>query len=810
MRNYMQGVYIFSLLFIGQLCYSQTQLIETLRDSIATQQEQDEIKLKLFNEIAEAFVYVNMDSAYDYAKRAESLAIELDNEYHYLYAIQRIGVYYYYKRQLDTAFAIFNKGYKRAIKANLLERQASYLGSLGLVMYSRTQFDSALYYLEKAYQIDVELRDTLKILVRLNNLGGIYSLVDRPVDAIESFHKGLLLAKALNNKNRIAYIANNMSMIYQRYESDEEALYYAKLAYENLDSSDLGRQQLLVNIGEYYLKMDSLMLAERFYSKAVLDSTKGKSCQVAAAFVGLSDLNIRKKKMKEAQHYLNKASSFIKSCQDSFHVYNHAIIEGRLARLMGNYTQARLSLNRAERFRNKHMSTYLALEKEKSRLEESLGNYSEALKYSRIYSSEIEAYHKAKYNREVARAELRRNFEEEKHQLLEQQSEMRQSLEDDISAFEDLRVIWSIASAFFIITIVVLAVSANRRKKTAFHFRKLNDIINQQKENLQHKSEQLAISNDKIKELSEFRERLAAMAVHDMKGPLSTIIGLAEGVMTDRKQKLIRKAGQQMLNFLMDLLDIYKFEKANIALQLHMHSISKLIEEAKASVYYIAEDKGVTCEMDIPSDLRAPLDEGIVVRVLTNLLSNAVKYSQVNSKVRVKAEQIDTETGNKLLVSISDEGLGLSKEQLEHMFKPMDFRKDVYISKSTSTGIGLDFCKLAVHAHRGRIWAESKEGVGTKIFIEFPMVLDKELQQIHPKKQETSKTEISDKETYQALIKELQVFKIHQAGKILKVLHLLEDLGADPQWIAKLKATVYSANEEHYRELINKVLGDGF
>lgn len=804
----MQGVFIFILLFFGPFIYSQTGEIQSLKDSLASSQKGSEAYLRYLNTLSEAYVYVHADSMRRYAEEALDLSQELDNEYHYLYALQRIGVYHYYKAQFDSAEVIFRRGYTLARKQGMLERQGSYLGNIGLLMYSKSKLDSAVFYLAKAYEIDLALNDTLKMLVRLNNIGGLYSALEKPAKAINAFHKGFRYAKAIGDKNRIAYLAYNMSMIYNRYGIKEQALFYAKIAIENLDSANLGRPKLLVNIGEFYLSMDSLKQAQWYYLLAISDSLKGEQCQTAAAFVGLTDIAIRRGNIDSARRSFDQSHRFIQTCQDSFHLYNHAIIASRLNRLEGHYVEARSAINKAELYRNKHLSTYSEFEKEKSLLEERLGNYSEALRYSRIYNEGRDAFYKARYNEEVTRAELVRSFESEKESILKEQGLMRESLEKDISAFEDLRVIWSIASGFFIITIIVLAVSANRRKKMAFHFRKLNDIINQQKEDLQHKSEQLAVSNEKIKDLSEFRERLAAMAVHDMKGPLSTIIGLADGEMTDRKQKLIRKAGQQMLNFLMDLLDIYKFEKANIALQLHVHSIYKLIEEAKSSIYYIAEDKDISCDMKVPKDLLAPVDEGILVRVLTNLLSNAVKYSEPQSTVQVVAKEHLTDKGPKLLISITDQGLGLSEDQLEHMFKPMDFRKDVYISKSTSTGIGLDFCKLAIQAHRGKIWAESQKGVGTTVHIELPMVQDGERQVIHERAKEVV-SEVTKLQDFKSQLRTLSEFKIHQAGKIIRVLQQMEEMGADPKWIAKLKASVYAADEARFYELVNKGLGNG-
>ena len=114
-----------------------------------------------------------------------------------------------------------------------------------------------------------------------------------------------------------------------------------------------------------------------------------------------------------------------------------------------------------------------------------------------------------------------------------------------------------------------------------------------------------------------------------------------------------------------------------------------------------------------------PVDFVLMVHVLNNLLDNALKYSPSDSPLEVEARQ----EGQQVWISVLDRGIGIPSEDLERVFDK--FYRVQRPEQVTGTGLGLAICKGIVEAHGGRIWAEHREGKGTRMTIALPIAEEK-------------------------------------------------------------------------------------
>ena len=794
------------LFLLAPLIWAQTSDIDSLRLELSNHDPESEEFVQILTSISEAFVQIDRDSMLFYAKWALSLSDNPRYPYHYLYALQRVGVYHYVHLNFDSANVIFERGYRLSKEWGFLERQASYLGSIGINQYAQGNVDSGLAALEMALPIDKALKDTIKLFTRYNNLGAIYSSVENEAKALVYLMQALELAQAFHSNFRVYAMANNIGVIFNESGNYKEALIYFELALQHIGDERIPKLALLSNIANLYLAKDSLARADLYFNMAIKAVDERNPCNRLNILTGIMDLKLRMGELDSALYYQKLAAKDVQACKDSNHLYQFYLQRGLISRKQGFNSIALKDFEKAQSYGKPGNRHYSKVFLELSKIYKARGQHEIALSYYEQFNRQFDRQLRNKYARDLARMKLTYDFEQEKAKLVENQEKETAAIKEDLRYYQDQRVFWTVVSALLLLLILILAYFYQLRKRREEDLFDLNQIITKQKENLQSKSEQLVLSNKKIQELSEFRERLAAMAVHDMKGPLSSIIGLADGEMTKRKQGLIRKAGSQMLQFLMDLLDIYKFEKANIALKLLPHDISKLIREAWHASAYLAEERQVSLELEIKKRLIVPVDEGILVRVLTNILTNAIRYSPEQSELIIKVSESERKNVPSLLIAIIDKGPGISQEKMERMFEPMNLRKENYISKSTSTGIGLDFCKLAVQAHHGRIWAESELGEGTTVFIELPQMKDQSVEVDLEAKPKKTDAQIQNLEPY---LNQLADFKIHEAGKILKVLGQLEQDGGDVEWISKIRATVYAADEALYQKIIKKEIKDG-
>ena len=145
-------------------------------------------------------------------------------------------------------------------------------------------------------------------------------------------------------------------------------------------------------------------------------------------------------------------------------------------------------------------------------------------------------------------------------------------------------------------------------------------------------------------------------------------------------------------------------------------SLEKLFGKIISDMEIIAEEKGHELSLDIKGDI--PLincDLAKITQVLTNLLQNAIKFTPNGGKICVTVERGDI--GNSVQVEVSDNGIGIPKEEHENVFKQF-YEVDTNLHKETSgTGLGLSIVKGIVEAHEGKIWAVSAEGQGTSVMI---------------------------------------------------------------------------------------------
>jgi PAS domain S-box-containing protein len=222
------------------------------------------------------------------------------------------------------------------------------------------------------------------------------------------------------------------------------------------------------------------------------------------------------------------------------------------------------------------------------------------------------------------------------------------------------------------------------------------------------------------------RQDLDSMIVHDLRGPLTIILGSLEtalhadvGPLTETQAGLLTMAqkGAQRMQSLVDiLLDIRRLEAGKMPQRFAPVALAELAERAIGQIEPLARESRLTLAMEVAPDL-PPLraDAETLTRVLENLLSNAVKHAYTGGLIRVQAEQ----EGRVVRCAVVDYGVGIPNADLERIFE-----KYVQVSRAgkyRGTGLGLAFCRLAVEAHGGRIWAESEEGKGSTFYFTVPV-----------------------------------------------------------------------------------------
>ena len=218
----------------------------------------------------------------------------------------------------------------------------------------------------------------------------------------------------------------------------------------------------------------------------------------------------------------------------------------------------------------------------------------------------------------------------------------------------------------------------------------------------------------KQKELEKVRDDLMKMIVHDLKSPLTSIIGAMEmlmdgdfGALTGEQRKALGEAesrAEDLLALIEDLLEVARLEETTLSLHLSPTAPGALLTEVRHEWDIRSQQEGASIVVEVSDD--APVieaDQALLKRVMGNLVQNALTHSSRAVTVTLGARRENDGT----LFTVADNGVGIPPEYHDIIFRKFEQVKTPNIPRVRSSGLGLAFCKLVVEAHGGRIWVKS-------------------------------------------------------------------------------------------------------
>lgn len=235
----------------------------------------------------------------------------------------------------------------------------------------------------------------------------------------------------------------------------------------------------------------------------------------------------------------------------------------------------------------------------------------------------------------------------------------------------------------------------------------------------------------RLRESERLTADLTNMVVHDLRVPLTAVIGsmqtlaeTAEYKLSSNEKDLLSLAvsgGETLLEMINDLLDVSKLEEDSAFLRKHPTPVAELVQQACSQVEILARRKKLTLSANVqPAVHVVAVDRKRMIRVLVNLLGNAIRHTPPGGTVSVNVCVATEETC--VVISVSDTGEGIPKEYLPRVFDKFAQVGPRRPRKRISTGLGLAFCKLVVEAHGGKIWVESEAGQGSTFTLTLPTV----------------------------------------------------------------------------------------
>ncbi len=242
---------------------------------------------------------------------------------------------------------------------------------------------------------------------------------------------------------------------------------------------------------------------------------------------------------------------------------------------------------------------------------------------------------------------------------------------------------------------------------------------------------ELTQKNKLLTQVEELKNNFLSMMSHDLKTPLARIQGMADIALAKSEQlepdqrnaiQLIKRSAEELTEFISSILDLSRVESQKIKLNLESRDINRILEGIIQKYEYLAQQKNIEIVKELETLFSVKVDADLMKQVFSNLIENAIKYSPTNSKILVSSEEVD----GHIIVQIADQGIGITDNEIKHIFTKFYRTKHVKNSPIKGSGLGLYLAKYFVELHKGHISVESLPQQGSTFTVDLPTSQDDE------------------------------------------------------------------------------------
>lgn len=583
---------------------------------------------------------------------------------------------------LDSIFSIVNnaddydyyKLYAYFFKGNIYVKQKRYDEAFEYFYKGKKIIDEKGYVCErKNYETALAL-----LLYKQENYAGALN------HFFQEYQTNLICSKngSADDLLLIPHSLVNVALCQELIGNYDSSIYYNQLGLEFLDknasllntrtyTAEKIRGVIYGNMGSTYMKQKKYNEAKALFKESIkLNDFPGREIGDANLNkIKLANLYLITKQFDSCYQLINEVESYSKST-------TNLIAKSRLAHLMYMYYVEIGDFKNAIGYRNLDIS-----------LRDSLNSSGFKMFTQREYEKEFDIL-----DRKLMLGKLQREQEVQRNYLI----------------FLILGVVGTI------IIIYLLLRGRVRNNKHITELTNLNLRIEQSNQMLQNSLSTLEKSNEE-------NTRIMRIVAHDLRSPIAGIIGLIRVMKLENMSKeekdealdLIESSGDNALKFIDDLLYQNQNEEE---LKLERVDISQTINSCLSLLNVQASNKQQKIHCNV-FPLEVQINSEKIWRVINNLLNNAIKFSKIGGQIYVDMQMVN----GFVVISIRDEGIGIPVSLQPQVFRMLSGAGRTGSAGEASFGLGLAITKQIVEAHKGTIWFESQENIGTTFFVKLPI-----------------------------------------------------------------------------------------
>lgn len=231
-----------------------------------------------------------------------------------------------------------------------------------------------------------------------------------------------------------------------------------------------------------------------------------------------------------------------------------------------------------------------------------------------------------------------------------------------------------------------------------------------------------------LKESNETKDQFFSIISHDLKGPLSSVLGLLEiisknsEIFSDEEKKAYiencYESAQDMNDLLDNLLRWGRIQIGGVSWNPEIIDLKNITDSVLQTLINIAKAKGIELKNNIPQEIKAFGDENMIKTVVLNLVNNAIKFTRKEGFVEISASI----KNSRVEVLVRDNGTGIKSDDIQYLFNIDKKIQQEGTNKESGTGLGLIIVKDIIEKNKGTIRVESELNVGTSVYFDLPLI----------------------------------------------------------------------------------------
>ncbi|MEO9871457.1 response regulator [Ekhidna sp.] len=642
------------------------QFLDSLKNDLQTVTD-DSLRFRVLDELAWTYRRVNADSALMYAKMEIEAAKKLDNEQFLAFCYSNIGI---------------------IKKENELE-------------------DYGIEDLHRSLAINRKLNNQRGIASNSNNIGNAYEVIGKYDSAIKYLTQSIQIKLDIGQEASAASTMSNLGLVYNQMNNPQKAIEYYDEAISIVGEEDRRARGIFNNLGISYMKMGAYRKAREYFTKSIqgLELLQNKR-NVASTYGNIGETYFNEGIYDSALIYAKRSFALKKEFGENLSLTYPAISLAKIYIELNQFNKAKENAELAYRIANNSSSLERKAEStyRLGVVEANLKNFERAATLFFDYTHIQDSINDENVIRlaEETEAKFQNELKEKENQILREEALIQE---------QKIRSQNIIIIAIAVILILLVAIAILLRKQ-----------LRERKKLLQKIEGQSA----KLKELDQAKTRFFANISHDLRSPLTLILGSLDKI-TERDYEILDKESKELLDlgvkngkrllYLADeIMDLTRLEEGQVTLELQYVKMVPYLRLLTKMFSSAADIKAIELKFSSHAEDETSLqiDPHQFEKIIYNLLSNAIKFTPPNGTVDVL---LDTDQTH-LQISITDSGPGIPEESLDLIFD----RYYQSANKNTSqagVGIGLALVKELVELHSGTIKA-SNGNDGTIFAVRFP------------------------------------------------------------------------------------------